>query len=174
MTAWSVPDRVEPPFLGGERAALEGWLDFHRDTLLTKCAGLDGEQLARRSVPPSTLSLLGLVRHLADVERGWFRRTLDSRTHEQVPSLFYGPDNEDGDFDDVDPDRADDDLATYRAELAAAREVAARYQLDDEVISRRGNRMNLRWIMLHMIEEYARHNGHADLLRESIDGVTGD
>jgi hypothetical protein len=170
-TPWAAPTRTDPPFRDPERPALEAWLEYHRATLLIKCAGITAQQLAARSVPPSTLSLLGLVRHMTEVERSWFRRRLDRG---DVPFLYCGEGNWDGDFDDVDPARADDDLAAFRAELDAVRAVAARYRLDDVGLSRDGHEVDLRWIYLHMIEEYARHNGHADLLRECIDGATGD
>jgi uncharacterized damage-inducible protein DinB len=170
---WQAPqvDRFPEPLALPERAALEGWLDYHRDTLLTKCAGLDAEQLRRRSVPPSNLSLIGLVRHMAEVERSWFRRRIAGA---DLPDIFCTPDNIDGDFDDVDDADPAEALETYAAELALAREVAARHALDDSFTSRRGQRLDVRWVYLHMIEEYARHNGHADLLRECIDGVTGE
>ena len=171
MPPWTAPTRTDPPFRDAERQALEAWLEFHRATLLTKCAGLTAEQLATRSVPPSTLSLLGLVRHMTEVERGWFRRTLAG---EDVAPSYYDDENPDGDFDDVDPARADDDLAAYLAELEAVRAAASRHDLDDVGTHHRGDQVDLRWIYLHMIEEYARHNGHADLLRERIDGATGD
>jgi hypothetical protein len=164
--------RVPEPGLEPERAALEGWLDYHRDTLLMKCQGLTVDQLRRRAVPPSTLSLLGLVRHLAEVERSWFRWRLDG---EEASWVFCSADNLDGDFDDVDTADPESDFAAYRAEVETVRAVAARYQLDDTFVHQRtGETFDLRWIYLHMIEEYARHNGHADLLREVIDGVTGD
>jgi uncharacterized damage-inducible protein DinB len=153
---------------------LEAWLDYHRDTLLVKCAGLSAEQLAERSCPPSSLSLLGLVRHMSDVERNWFIRCLDAR---EAPPLYYSSEDPDGDFDNAAPDNADDALPTFRAEIEAAREAAARRGLDDvgsRVWEGRPHQFSLRWIYVHMIEEYARHNGHADLLRERIDGVTGD
>jgi uncharacterized damage-inducible protein DinB len=167
------PERPDPPALP-ERAALEAWLDFHRATLLTKCAGLDAEQLAARSCPPSTLSLLGLVRHLTDVERGWFlRRWVDG-----IAPLHYSDDDPDGDFDNLDPARAAEDLAAYREAVEAARAEAARHELGERVLRRpdhpAGEVIDVRWIYLHMIEEYARHNGHADLLREAIDGTTGE
>jgi hypothetical protein len=171
MTTWPAPTRTDPPFRDAERPALEAWLDYERATLLIKCAGLPPEQLVVRAVPPSSLSLLGLVRHLTEVERSWFRRRLD---RQEVSYLYCSDDNPDGDFDDLDPARADDDLAAYQAELAAVREVASRHALDDVGLTRRGEAVDLRWIYLHMIEEYARHNGHADLLRERIDGVTGE
>jgi uncharacterized damage-inducible protein DinB len=171
MAAWNAPDRTDPPFRQPERRALETWLDYHRATLLAKCAGLTPEQLVERSVPPSTLSLLGLVRHMTEVERSWFRRRLD---RQDVPWVHCTLESEDADFDDVDPARADDDRAAYLAELDVVREVAARHDLDDVGRTRTGEEVDLRWIYLHMIEEYARHNGHADLLRERIDGVTGE
>jgi uncharacterized protein DUF664 len=176
-----VPDRVDPPYRDAERPAVEAWLEFHRVTLLQKCAGLTAEQLGRRSVPPSTLSLRGLVRHMTEVERGWFRRVLDGQ---QTPPLYYGPDDDDGDFDGVgrDTDHPDTDTAVAREfalfteELAVSRSLAAAHDSLDDLGAgpRRGERVSLRWIYLHMIEEYARHNGHADLLREAIDGATGD
>src|SRR3954451_24056508 len=128
MPPWTAPERTDPPFRDPERAALEAWLEYHRATLLVKCAGLTAEQLATRSVPPSTLSLLGLVRHMTEVERSWFRRRLE---REDVPYLYCSEENQDGDFDDVDPARADDDLAAFEAELEAVRAVAGRHGLDD-------------------------------------------
>jgi len=162
--------RQEPDFLLDERAMLEGWLDYHRATLLWKLEGLTDEQLRERSVPPSTMSLLGLLRHMADVERNWFRRVLDGQ---EAPGLFWDDDNEEGEFDDVDDAVVADNRATYDAEVAAARGIAAGMQLDDTG-TRRGQPCSVRWVYTHMIEEYARHNGHADLLRERIDGQTGD
>jgi hypothetical protein len=174
MTAegWIAPavDRRPEPLSGGERESLEGWLDYHRDTLLTKCAGLTAEQLRTRSVPPSTLSLLGLVRHMTEVEQSWFRVRM---TGAELPPLYYSDDNPDGDFDDVDSADPEVDLATFLAEVERCREAVAGLDLD-ETFQARIHRLDLRWIFLHMIEEYARHNGHADLLRERIDGVTGD
>jgi uncharacterized damage-inducible protein DinB len=163
--------RVQPPLTGDERAALEGWLDFHRATLLMKCAGLSADQLRVRSVAPSTLSLLGLVRHMAEVERWWFRRSFAG---EQLGTIYCPDDRPDGDFDDVDTAAAEADFATYAAECDAARIAAAGRGLDETFLSPRGRSIDLRWVYLHMIEEYARHNGHADLLRERIDGATGD
>jgi hypothetical protein len=167
-------ERTAVPALLDERDALEARLEFQRATLLGKCAGLDGEQLARRSCPPSTLSLLGLLRHLTEVERGWFRR----RWVPGVEPLYWSDDDPDGDFDNVDPARAADDLAAYRAAVVECRVEAARHELDERVLRRPGDPsgevIDVRWIYLHVIEEYARHNGHADLLREAIDGVTGE
>jgi hypothetical protein len=169
---WTAPevDRPDPPYIAPERTALEEWLRFHRQTLLQKCAGLTGEQLCSRAVPPSTLSLLGLVRHMRDVERSWFLRGFAGL---DKPPLYYSDDNRDGDFDDTDPAHAEQDLADYRAECADADAAVAGRSLD-ETFARRDLEIDLRWVYVHMIEEYARHNGHADLLRECIDGVVGD
>ena len=175
------PDRIDPPYRDGERAAVEAWLEFHRATLLVKCAGLTAAQLGERSVPPSSMSLRGLLRHLTEVERSWFRRVLAGQ---QAAPLYYGPDDEDGDFDAVgrDTDHPDPDtavareLAAFSAECEVSRALAAEHDSLDDVgaAPRNGQQVSLRWIYLHMIEEYARHNGHADLLREAIDGTVGD
>ena len=151
---------------------LQGWLDWHRDTLLHKCAGLTADQVKRASVEPSSLSLLGLVRHMTDVERAWFRRRVAG---EEIENRYSGPDNEDGDFDDVAGADAEADFAAYRAEVAACDAAVAGASLDDTFVHpRSGNEISVRWVYFHMVEEYARHNGHADLIRERIDGVTGD
>jgi hypothetical protein len=154
----------------GERASLDAWVDFHRATLLMKCAGLEPEQLANRSCPPSTLSLLGLVRHLTEVE-GWFHDFDDL----PIGDWYSTDDDPEGAFDSVDPSRADEDLATYYASIERAR-AAVRDRGLDEISPEPddGRPVSLRWIYHHMIEEYARHNGHADLIRERVDGATGD
>jgi len=162
-------EREDPPLVGDERAMLEGWLDFHRATLLHKCEGLTGAQLAQRSVPPSGMSLQGLVRHLTLVERAWFRRPFGA--DEDPEPLPWGQD-----FQRTDPACAEDDLVAYRIEVERCRQVTGPLDLDSIGLGRRGGRevsVSLRWVYLHMIEEYARHNGHADLLRERVDGVTG-
>ena len=164
-------DRTEPAYELGERDMLEAWLEYHRQTLAWKCEGLSDAQLRERSVPPSTMSLLGLVRHMADVELNWFRRVLSG--DKQRPGLFWAPDNEDGEFNDVDSASVKEAFNAWEAECANARAVAAPMSLDD-VGERRGEKVTLRWVYVHMIEEYARHNGHADFLRERIDGATGD
>lgn len=151
---------------------LDAWLDYHRSTLLHKCSGLDDDQLRRRAAEPSTLSLLGLVRHMTDVERGWFRRGVGRQT--DAAAIYYGEDNRDGDFDDVDSADPEADFAAFRAEVELCRAAAAPASLDDTFTSRDGQTFSVRWVYIHMIEEYARHNGHADLLRERIDGVVGD
>jgi uncharacterized damage-inducible protein DinB len=150
---------------------LEAWLDFHRQTLLAKCAGLTADQFTQRAAPPSALSLLGLVRHMAEVERGWFRRRVNG---EEVAFLFSSEADPDGEFDNVEETDAERDFAMYLAEVEAARRAAAGHDLDETFYhAYRKADMSVRWAYLHMIEEYARHNGHADLLRERIDGKTG-
>ena len=166
---WIAPEvtRTDEPFTGPERGILDGFLDWYRETLLWKCAGLTGEQLAERAVPPSNLSLLGLVRHMTAVERSWFRIRFRG---EDLPPVFPHPDAV---FEDADPAGAEADFTAYDAEVALARAAVAGISLDKEFTSQRWGQMSLRWIYTHMIEEYARHCGHADLLRERIDGVTG-
>jgi len=171
---WTAPQvaRTDPPFVNGERESLEAWLDYHRQTLLWKCQGLTGEQLCQRAVSPSTMSLLGLVRHMAEVERAWFRRRFASQP--ELGMLHCSDEYPDGDFDLISPAGAEADFASFAQECALAREVAAGRPLDETFRGHRGDVIDLRWIYTHMIEEYARHNGHADILREQIDGVTGD
>ena len=172
---WTAPDetRTDPPTVAAERAALEGWLEFHRSTLLGKCQGLTGEQLARRAVPPSSLSLLGLVRHMTDVERAWFR--IRAAGEPGLAFRYSTAEFPDGDFDFAEPPGAEADLAAYWQECELARAAVAGRSLDDTFFHQRyAATIDLRWVYLHMIEEYARHNGHADLLREQIDGATGD
>lgn len=172
---WIAPDveRPEPDRIPDERAALEQWVDYHRATLLMKCSGLTAAQLKQRAVPPSALSLLGLVRHMTEVERGWFRMHVNFEDLD----FPYDPDQTGADFDDVADADAEHDLDAYRREIEAARSATAGKSLD-LVVPSRGHHpertRNVRWIYLHMIEEYARHNGHADLLREAIDGTTGE
>ncbi|MBA2812782.1 MULTISPECIES: DinB family protein [Streptomyces] len=166
--------RTDPATNADERSTLEGFLDYHRQTLELKCADLDDAQLRTASVPPSELSLMGLVRHMADVERNWFRRVL---ANEDAGPLHYSDEDPDGEFHLTDTDTWEDAYAAWQAEMAAARSNAARFALDD--VSEGRSRLieepiTLRWIYNHMIEEYARHNGHADLLRERLDGATGE
>jgi uncharacterized damage-inducible protein DinB len=166
----TTPGRRKPPGAADERAQLEGFLDYHRETLLWKCADLTDEQLRERPVPPSVLSLQGLVRHMADVERSWFRERFAG---EDVPGLFDLQDNPGADFlGTADSDPAAD-LALLRGEIQAVREAVRDRSLEETMTSPDGQDYTLRWVYLHMIEEYARHNGHADLIRERIDGATG-
>ncbi len=163
-------ERVDPPLMAGEREMLDAWLDWHRATLARKCAGLSDDQLRQRSAAPSSLSLLGLVRHMADVECGWFRRLVG---REDAPHSYSTDDNPDGEFDDVDTAEVAEAFATWRAQCALAREVVAAVPSLDATFSGSTRQYSLRWVLVHMIEEYARHNGHADLLRERIDGSVG-
>ncbi len=156
-----------------ERSILLDYLRRYRLTLQLKCADLDAEQLARRSVPPSTMSLLGLVRHMAYVEQSWFRRVMAGQ---DVAKLFCTEESPDEDWDGA---RADDGLVAeawqaWHAEVSFAQEFVARtLDLDMRATMRDGDTLPLRDVLVHMIEEYARHCGHADLLRECIDGRVG-
>ncbi|MET9245917.1 DinB family protein [Nonomuraea sp. NPDC003709] len=162
--------RIPPALTGDERTTLNNWLEWHRGTLAVKCAGLSDDQLRLRSVSPSTMSLLGLVRHLANVERSWFRRVLNG---EDLPKLWDKDRDNDADFKEVDAASVKEAFATWEEEVERARAISDARPLD-AVGDHRGQECTHRWILIHMIEEYARHNGHADLLRERIDGVTGE
>jgi Protein of unknown function (DUF664) len=164
------PRRQEPAFTLGEREMLEGWLEFHRTTMLFKCEGLDDAERKRRPVPTSKLSLHGLVRHMAEVERNWFRCVL--LRDPEAPSIWYDPAVEDSELVPLDDADWSSDLAAWNAECAVSRAAAAAHSLDDTGL-RFGEPCSLRWIYVHMIEEYARHNGHADLIRELIDESVG-
>jgi uncharacterized damage-inducible protein DinB len=163
-------ERTDPPSVGDERTLLTTFLDYQRDTLAWKCSGLTDEQLALRTVEPSSLSLLGLLRHLTEVERGWFARTVAG---EKFEPTYYAQENYDDEFDDLGSHSVADVFEDWQATCARSREITEARPLDFEG-SRRGEAFSLRWVLIHMIEEYARHNGHADLLRERIDGATGE
>lgn len=151
-----------------EHATLAGWLEFYRDTLAQKCAGLTEEQLRTAAAPPSALTLLGLLQHMAEVERNWFRRVL---TGEKVSPVYPQQTNteHDGGFELDEDSSYGKAKAAWESEIASARTNCA--ELDLARTSPSG--ITLRWIYVHMIAEYARHNGHADLIRERIDGTTG-
>ncbi len=171
MTSTAPPDtRREPPETGDERAMLAGFLDFHRETLRWKCAGLTDEQLKTYSVRSSALTLLGLVRHITEVERWWFHRFFG----EIAEPVYFTDDRVNDDFDALDCVPAAEVFARWDAEVDRIRRDIAAVPLDAELTDRRGKAFSLRWVYVHMIEEYARHNGHADLIREGIDGVTGE
>ena len=156
---------------GDERTMLRVWLDWQRATLLWKCELLDGEALSRRAVATSNLSLLGIVRHMAVVEWSWFERVFSGSGATSPISL---EDDNDADFNHLDPVRAMDDVEMFHRQCETSRGIeAAAGSLDDDA-ARAEQDVSLRWIMVHMIEEYARHNGHADLLREAIDGAVGE
>jgi uncharacterized damage-inducible protein DinB len=153
----------------GERATLLDYLRRYRLTLEMKCAGLDAEQLARRSVPPSTMSLLGLVRHLADVERHWFRMVLAGQ---DVTRRYRTEADRDADFNGAvaDPAVVEEAWQAWRDEVAFAEKFVEEHRDLDATY---GGEAPLRDLLVHMIEEYARHCGHADLIRERIDGRVG-
>ncbi|WP_426241547.1 DinB family protein [Nocardioides sp. LHG3406-4] len=156
----------------GEKGVVLEYLDHYRTTLEMKCEDLDAEQLARRSVPPSTMSLLGLVRHLAKVEHSWFRRVLSGQA--DLPRLYRTDEDPDLDFNGAVADDAvvADAWESWRREVANARQVAEGLDMGATVV-RDGESIEVRDVIVHMVEEYARHLGHADLLRECIDGRTG-
>ena len=157
----------------GEEAVLREYLDHFRGVFEAKCEGLDAEQLATRSVPPSTMSLLGLLRHLAAVEYSWWRRVMDR--HLELPKMWGKDEHRDADFDGAVADDAvvAEAWAAWRAEVAYAREFQASHPMDHLGQHDDGD-LEMREVVVHLIEEYARHCGHADLLRECIDGRTGD
>ena len=165
----SDPRRSEPPYVMDERAMLEAWLEFHRTTLLLKCEGLDDVSRKRRPIPTSNLSLHGLIRHMAEVERNWFHRVL---LREAGLPWIWDDAVEDRELVPLDDADWTSDLETWKEECEHARAAAAARDLDDTGL-RHGEPCSLRWIYVHMIEEYARHNGHADLIRELIDGAVG-
>ncbi len=156
-----------------ERSTLLAYLRHYRLTLEMKCAGLDAEQLARRSVPPSTMSLLGLIRHLAEVERSWFRRVLAGQ---DAPRIYTTEEDRERDWDGAvaDPRVVEQAWADWRAEIAFAdQHLESETDLSRRVHTRHGDTPQVRDVLVHLIEEYARHAGHADLLREAIDGRVG-
>jgi uncharacterized damage-inducible protein DinB len=166
---WSAPTppEVDGPLVGADRPILEGYLAWQRRSFRNICAGLTAEQLATRAIPSSNLSLLGLVRHLTKVERVWFRIRVAGQ---DVPPVF--PLGTDVDFDQVDPAEAEDWLGRLVEEIRLADEAVAEVDVDS-TIQVGEMTMSLRSVLVHMITEYARHNGHADLIREAIDGATG-
>jgi len=164
-------ERPDPPLTGDERTTLRTFLDYHRATLAMKCEGLSTEELRRQSMPPSTLSLLGLVRHMAEVERAWFRRVING---EDIPLVW----SEDWDFQvayDAGTATRSEAFDAWQAEVAHARRIEEEAESLDVrgYQAKWGEDVSLRLVMLHLIHEYARHNGHADLLREGIDGTVG-
>ncbi|WP_250293766.1 DinB family protein [Streptomyces atroolivaceus] len=163
-------NRTGPPVFGSERDMLRSFLDYHRATLVLKCEGLTDEELRSQSMPPSTLSLLGLVRHMAEVERAWFRRAFEDND-----AMVWS--------DRIDFQAAYDASASTRAEAFAAWEAevenSRRIERKAESLDqagyqpRWGEEVSLRMVMMHVLLEYGRHNGHADFLREGVDGTVG-
>jgi uncharacterized damage-inducible protein DinB len=164
-------ERPEPPLIAGEREMLRVFLDFHRATLASKCDGLTDEQLRERSMPPSTLTLLGLVRHMAEVERIWFRRAIAG---EDIPLVW----TDEVDFQvayDVTKSNRSEAFSAWEAEVERSRQIEAEAESLDVIgyQPRWNEQVSLRFVIMHLIHEYARHNGHADFLREGIDGTVG-
>jgi hypothetical protein len=168
---WVDDTRPPLPTVAGEHETLTAYLDWYRQTFELKCSGVPPDRLAEMTVPPSTLSLHGLARHLAGVERWWFRIQFAG---EDVPLLYYSDDDPGQDFEFTGADFAAD-LAVWRAECERSREIVASTPSLDQTgtVMRTGRPISLRAILVKLIAEYAQHNGHADLLRERIDGATG-
>jgi uncharacterized damage-inducible protein DinB len=164
-------ERPDPPSTGPEREMLRAFLDFHRATLAMKCEGLSDDQLREQSSPPSALSLLGLVRHMAEVERTWFRRVINA---EDLPLIW----SKTGDFQaayDASQGSREQAFRAWQGEVEHARRIEREASSLDVTgyQARWEEEVSLRLVMLHMMHEYARHNGHADFLREAIDGTVG-
>jgi uncharacterized damage-inducible protein DinB len=164
------PVRKRPTYLHAERELLDGWLEFHRSTLLVKCDGLTDALRKARPVESSLLSLHGLVRHIAETERNWFSRILENKP--DLGRIWHDPAVEGSPMVPLDHANWEEDLAVYRDQCDHNRRVAADRALDD-CGTWRGKQVSLRSVYLHMIQEYARHNGHADIIRELLDGATG-
>ncbi|MGO1056026.1 DinB family protein [Crossiella sp. CA198] len=166
----SADTRQPLPLDGSEREILTAYLDWHRTTFELKCRGMAPEALSHAQIPPSSLTLHGILRHLSGAERWWFQMQFAQR---DVPHLYYTDEDPSQDFDSLDGD-VDEAFAVWRAEVAKSREILAAHALEDTGIHlATGRPLALRRVVVHMIAEYARHCGHADLLRERTDGVTG-
>jgi uncharacterized damage-inducible protein DinB len=171
MITMDESSRVNPLLSGPERDQLESWLDFYRATLLLKCAGLSAEQLSTRAVPSSDLTLLGLLRHMTFVEQVWFEKVFAGR---DIDDYYKRDDDRDADFHDLTSASLDDVVQLFTTACSTSRALSSGRDLDEmALVVSRGRQVDLRWIFVHMIEEYARHCGHADLLRELVDGATG-
>jgi hypothetical protein len=170
---WTMPEvvRRDEPTAGDEEATLRGLLEWHRATLLWKCSGLTADELIMRSVPPSTLSLLGVIRHLSDAERAWFRRYFRG---EQIPEAYARPDAPNAAFDEIEAGGAEADVGRLISEWDASRAAVAGASLEERFVHEQFGEMSLRWVYNHMIAEYARHIGHTDFLRQRIDGGVGE
>lgn len=171
--------RFDPPGLDAERPMLLNFLNFYRDTLEWKAGGLTDAQARATPIAPSDLSIMGLIRHMAEVERNWFRRWMAGDA--TATPLYYDERDRDGDLHPGPNDTLAGSIAAWRAEIADANDITARFHSLDtpsrKISDREGEKgwqPNLRWVLIHMIEEYARHCGHADLIRQRIDGTVGD
>jgi hypothetical protein len=171
MESFAAPDRPPIPNAGDERTQLDAWLDFYRATVLYKCGGLKAAQLKERPIEPSTLSLLGIVRHMTFVEQIWFESRFAGN---DVVEFYKEADDRDADFNNLESASVEEVFDNYLHAIQTSRDVTAGHSLDELTKKERhGRHFDLRWLYLHMIEEYARHCGHADLVRELVDGTTG-
>jgi uncharacterized damage-inducible protein DinB len=171
METFEAPKRPHIPFNGPERVQLDAWLDFYRATVLEKCDGLNAAQLKERPVASSSLSLLGIVRHMTFVEQIWFENRFAGR---DTSDYYKTEDDRDSDFNDLDDAAVENVFSLYVQATDVSRDLSVGHHLDEMATKvSRGREVDLRWILIHMIEEYARHCGHADLIRELIDGATG-
>ena len=163
---------LSSPLLQGTEAQVTwSMVDYHRSLLLLKCQGLDDGDLTRRAVPSSNVTLLGLLRHLTKVEHYWFQRCFLGRAQ---PAIYSTPEEPDADFDRLDETATDEVVARYLAICDESRAIARAHELTEiAALERDGEPVSLRFIGVHMVDEYARHLGHADLIREAIDGATG-
>jgi uncharacterized damage-inducible protein DinB len=169
---WTAPEPApiaDGPLVGDDRAILSDYLNWARRTLLNLCAGLSAEQLATAAVPPSNLTLLGLVRHMTKVERTWFRQRVAGQ---DIPGVFDAYADKDADFEQIDPARAAEELERYAEECRLAEAAVADLPMDT-TFEWRDQTGSLRFVYVHMLAEYSRHNGHGDLLRQCLDGATG-
>jgi hypothetical protein len=171
VETFDAPERPNVPASGEEKAQLDAWLDFFRATLLRKCDGLNAAQLKERPVATSRLSLLGMVRHMTFVEQVWFETTFAGL---EVIEYYKTEGDRDADFNNLDIEALEVVMDLYLHVTKVSRELSAGHDLDELAKKpRRGRAVDLRWIYVHMIGEYARHCGHADFIREMIDGTTG-
>jgi Protein of unknown function (DUF664) len=170
MTANASLTEEELVGTAGERELLEGFLEYHRHVVSGKLRGLSEEDARRHLVPSSTTSI-GLVKHAAAVERNWFQHHLAGRPREQIAGNAWG---DAASWDVAEDETIADVIAEYEGSCAESRRIAAGFALDHTVPDDRMGRVSLRWIYVHIIREHARHIGHADILREQIDGATGD
>ncbi|CAN5626290.1 DinB family protein [soil metagenome] len=157
-----------------ERATLLAFLDYYRTVFVRKAEGFTDDEARRATCPPSEMTVMGLVRHMAEVERGWFRRSVAA---EDAPAIYYSDapgGDPDGDFHPGPDDTLEDALAVWHDEVDRARTILADVSLDQTFAHRRLGAPKVRWVIVHMVEEYARHVGHLDLLTEALDGRTGD
>jgi hypothetical protein len=167
--AMSTSDRVSEPGVDDEVGLLRGWLAFHRDALAAKCNGLSDVQLVEQSAPPSSLSLLGLVRHMSEMERHYLDNSISG---DQLPLHYVTDDEEEADIENLDASMVASSMSNWRAEIQRSNEILDQHpSFDDRTAS--GKRA-IRWCVLKVLQEYARHNGHADIVRERIDGLRGE